>query len=46
MEICVTFTILILIVTLSIVVVGLVLTVYELLRTPLINNERREHEEY
>lgn len=45
MEICGTFTILILIVTLSIVVVGLVLTAYELLRAPLIKNERRGHEE-
>lgn len=45
MEICVTFTILMLTVALSIVAVGLALTIYELLRAPLIKNERRGHEE-
>lgn len=46
MEICVTFTILMLIVALSIVAVGLALTVYELLRAPLIETKRREYEKH
>lgn len=40
-----TFTLLILVIALAIVMVGLVLTVYELFRASLIKNERGEYEE-